>query len=394
MYRFITNYFRRSSKPLGEDDNLIIKIDNSWSNDYGLGIQGWIISKQGSLDEVEIEVNGTTVPITFWYPRPDVIAAHSQFNLTNNCGFSVHIPRLAEHHVTFKAKKQRITWTKSLVLKNLKPQPPIDFPEGDVEGSNMNILDKYVASAPSPQQALDIFKGEWSSKLPKPFAALQAGSAPLFEDPRMDWCDAQLGGFEGKTVLELGPLEAGHTYMIERLGAAEIVSIEANTRAYLKCLIVKELLELKHTHFLCGDFVEYLRTNQKIFDVCIASGVLYHMNNPVELLALAAKTSDQLFIWTHYYDQAIISGDPKLAYRLSNGAPAEYGGFRHTLYRQQYKAELNWGGFCGSGNTSSNWLSREDILACLRYFGLNDIQINFDQPDHQNGPSFALTAVR
>ncbi len=258
----------------------------------------------------------------------------------------------------------------------------------------MSILDEYVTSAPSPQNSLDIFKGEWSSKLPEPLAALQAGSAQLFEDARIDWCVEQFGGFDGKTVLELGPLEAGHTYMLERLGAAEIVSIEANTRAYLKCLIIKELLELKRSRFLCGDFVQYLRTNQKKFDVCIASGVLYHMSNPVELIALAAKASDQLFIWTHYYDQAIISGEPKLAYRLSNGTPAEYEGFRHTLYRQEYKAALKWGGFCGGSETSSNWLSREDILACIKHFGLNNIQINFDHTNHPNGPSFALTATR
>jgi len=258
----------------------------------------------------------------------------------------------------------------------------------------MNILDQYVKSAYTPQDALDIFKGEWSSKLPEPFTELQAGAALLFEDPRIEWGVTQLGGVEGKTVLELGPLEAGHTYMLERLGAADIVSIEANTRAYLKCLIIKELLELKRSRFLCGDFVEYLRTNPKKFDVCIASGVLYHMRNPVELIALAAKASDQVFLWTHYYDQAIISGNSKLTYRLSKGAPAEYAGFQHTLYRQEYEAALKWGGFCGGSQEFSNWLSRDDILACLKHFGLNNIQINFDHTNHPNGPSFAITAVR
>ena len=258
----------------------------------------------------------------------------------------------------------------------------------------MNILDQYVTSAPSPQQVLDIFKGEWSSKLPEPLAELQAGSALLFEDPRIEWGVSQLGGVEGKTVIELGPLEAGHTYMLDHFGAAEIVSIEANTRAYLKCLIVKELLELKRARFLCGDFVEYLRTNERKFDVCIASGVLYHMRNPVELLALAAKVSDQIFVWTHYYDPAIISQNPKLATKFSSGMPAEYGGFQHTIYRQEYKSALKWGGFCGGTQEFSHWLSREDIIACLRHFGLNNIQISFEQPDHPNGPSFALTAVR
>ncbi|MBE9125265.1 MULTISPECIES: class I SAM-dependent methyltransferase [unclassified Coleofasciculus] len=258
----------------------------------------------------------------------------------------------------------------------------------------MNILDEYITSAPNPQHALDIFQGEWSSKLPGNLAELNAGSALVFEDPRIEWGMTQLGGVKGKTVLELGPLEAGHTYMLERFGAASIVSIEANTRAFLKCLIIKELLELKGARFLCGDFVEYLRTNPKKFDVCIASGVLYHMQNPAELIALAAKTSDQVFLWTHYYNHQIISSNSGLSHKFSSGIPAEYAGFKHTLYRHSYEQALEWGGFCGGSSTFSYWMSRDDILACLKYFGLNSIQIGCEQPDHQNGPSFALTAIR
>ena len=81
----------------------------------------------------------------------------------------------------------------------------------------MSILDQYVTSAYTPQDALDIFKGEWSSKLPEPLAGLESGSIPLFEDGRIEWALAQLGGIESKTVIELGPLEAGHSYMLERL---------------------------------------------------------------------------------------------------------------------------------------------------------------------------------
>ena len=123
------------------------------------------------------------------------------------------------------------------------------------------ILDQYVTTTPSPQNAVDIFAGEWSSKLPEPFAEVRAGSALLFADARLEWGLTQLGGVTGKTVLELGPLEGGHTYMLEQGGAASVVAIEANTRAYLKCLITKELLGLKRARFLCGNFVAFLQAN-------------------------------------------------------------------------------------------------------------------------------------
>jgi hypothetical protein len=247
-----------------------------------------------------------------------------------------------------------------------------------------NILDQYVLSVPSPQNAIDIFEGEWSSELPD--TNLLAGSITLFDDYRIKWFTEHLGGFQNKKVLELGPLEAGHTYMLERLGAASITSIEANTRAFLKCLIVKEVFDLGHARFLCGDFVEYLRTNRQQFDVCLASGVLYHMTNPVELVALLAKTADHVCLWTHYFDPDTL--------QFPSHQEAEYAGFSHTLYRREYGEGLNWAGFCGGCRPYHCWMTRDDIIKCLRYFGLTEITIGIEEPHHQNGPAFTLVASR
>lgn len=257
-----------------------------------------------------------------------------------------------------------------------------------------SILDQYVRAAPSPQNALDIFAGEWASRLPAPFDTLRAGAVPLFEDARITWAAEQFGGFAGKTVLELGPLEGAHTTMLERLGATSITAIEANTRAYLKCLIVKELLDLQRAHFLCGDFVAYLRANQERFDVAVANGVLYHMPDPVELLALLARATDHLLLWTVYYDADVLARSPHIARRFAGSAPAEYEGFRYTRHRYEYREALIVEGFCGGAHSFSHWLSRDDILGALRHFGLSDIAINFDHPDHPSGPAFALVARR
>ncbi len=258
----------------------------------------------------------------------------------------------------------------------------------------MEILDQYTALAPSIQNTIDIFKGEWSSKLPDVCGHIQAGTAPLFEDGRIYWAAERLGGFTGKKILELGPLEGGHTYVLEQLGADSITAVEANSRAYLKCLLVKEVLGMDRSHFIYGDCVEFLQNNQQPFDVCIASGVLYHMRDPAQLIALLAKTCDQLLVWTHYYDPAIISTIPHLQQRFSEGEPSEFDGFSHHLYRQEYQTALGWSGFCGGSAHYSRWMSREDILACCEHFGLQNIQIGFDHPDHPNGPCFAFVATK
>ncbi len=276
----------------------------------------------------------------------------------------------------------------------LSPDSPKLEPMSSPETTSF-ILDSYIKSAPDSQNALDIFKGEWSSKLPSPFQNLSAGEALLFDDPRIKWFIEEIGGVSGKSILELGPLEGGHTYMLEKAGAAAITSIEANTRSYLKCLVVKELLKLQKVNFLCGDFVEYLGQKDESFEACIASGVLYHMQKPAELIALLTNRCTQyIFLWTHYYDHEIISADPNLSHKFSEPIQGEYQGFKHQLYRQEYKTALGWSGFCGGNAPISYWMTRQDILDCLRYFGFNDLRINYDHPNHPNGPSFAITAIR
>jgi hypothetical protein len=260
-----------------------------------------------------------------------------------------------------------------------------------------NALDWYARSYPSEQNAVDIFKTDWLSRLPEPPSGLQqTGTARLFTDERIQWFVDQLGGIEGMSALELGPLEGGHAYMLDKLGAASVLSIEANTKAFLKCLVVKELYDLHRVKFTCGDFLEYLRgADQRQFDLCVASGVLYHMENPVELIALLAnRCKKHLLLWTHYYDDALVAKKGILAAKFSSSQQADHQGFKHTLYRKEYGPTLYWRGFCGGTASVCNWMKRDDILRCLDHFGFGDLRIAFERLDHSNGPSFAIMATK
>jgi Protein of unknown function (DUF1698) len=236
-------------------------------------------------------------------------------------------------------------------------------------------------------------RGTWTSRFPPPHDHLRAGNVPLFEDRRIEWAINQLGGVEGRRVLELGPLEGGHTYMLQQHGAHSIVAVEANRSAYLKCLITKEVLGLERARFLCGDFLAYLEETDETFDACFASGVLYHAQNPAKLIHLAAEHAESLFLWTHYYDERHV---PSRGAR-ERVVPAGWGvyrGFRHRLFRYRYGLSLKWAGFCGGNAPFSHWLSRDDLLACLEYFGWREVSVAFDEPLHTNGPALALTARR
>jgi methyltransferase family protein len=274
-------------------------------------------------------------------------------------------------------------------------QPPSRAPDdgGTGDGAGTGILDAYVHDAPSDEAALKIFEGEWSSTLPHPYEGI-TGPSPLFEDARIEWMLDVLGGVKGFRVLELGPLEAGHTTMLERAGADAITAVEGNTRAYLKCLIVKEVLGLTHSRFLCGDLQAYLAGGTDHFDLCLASGVLYHMRQPVEVLTDMARVSDRLVIWTHYYDPDVVGSSPEQAARFSAHTTRTVDDLVFTEHRYEYQRALEWKGFCGGSARYANWLERDTILECLRRAGFSSIEVGFDEPRAQNGSAFAVVAQR
>ena len=111
--------------------------------------------------------------------------------------------------------------------------------------------------------------------------------------------------------------------------------------------------------------------------------VLYHMLNPAELIHLISKRADKVLIWTHYYDQSIIQRRPDLSQRFSEAVSQNYFEFDHTLYKYQYQDAISWTGFCGGNNPYSYWMSRDDILSCLKRFGFDDLRIRME-----SGPQF------
>ncbi len=255
----------------------------------------------------------------------------------------------------------------------------------------------FCRELPTPKTAVDIFRGQWSSEFPAPFQGLTGGAAKLFEDGRITYADEQFGGIKGMRVIELGPLEGGHSYMLDRLGAAEVIAVEANQRAFLRCLLAKELSGMPSVRFLCGDFVPFLRdaTDEgRSWDLCLAVGVLYHQPDPVALLELATSVSDRLLLWTHYYDADLLQANPTVGARYSEPITTTTAGYEHVLYRHDYGTAPGWRGFCGGLQTWTSWMTRDGILGALDHFGFDVKGITFDHRSHPNGPAFCLVAER
>ena len=91
--------------------------------------------------------------------------------------------------------------------------------------------------------------------------------------------------------------------MMHNFGCKQITAVENNWYCYLKCLAVKESFKLSNIELLFGDVIEYLKKPTSKFDFVLCSGILYHLPNPIELIHLISLVTENIFIWTHIYDE-------------------------------------------------------------------------------------------
>lgn len=243
-------------------------------------------------------------------------------------------------------------------------------------------LPQFVTSRPSHQNAVNLFEGHWICRLP--VEGLQSGEMELFspEDRRPQMVVDVCGSIGGFKVLELGPLEGAHSYQLERLGVGSILGIDASPEFYLKCLITKEILDLK-ANYLLGDFNSYLEETGERFDLVFACGVLYHMIDPLHTLYLISKVTPRVFIWSHYI----------ITHANLNTTSVERHGYRCDYFEVFYDDQSHSRGWSGV-RPSANRLQLKDIVESLKSFGFDRVTITEDMPDHPGGPAVSLVAER
>ncbi len=257
---------------------------------------------------------------------------------------------------------------------------------------SLDINDNYITLAPSAQNAVDLFADTWASKVP--LEGLDTGQIPLFDDSRISWLVQHRGRLDGKSVLELGPLEGGHTYMLEQAGAASILGIEANTLAFMKCLIVKEIMGMTRSRFMLGDFDRYLQDTPERFDFLLASGVLYHMVDPMVTLSNMVRCTDEIFIWSHFFDDgAMPQGDPRRGLFTGQTLTRELDGQSMTYHLRGYGDSVTQTTFIGGISPGSVWLEKGETVAFLERHGFA-VTPSFEHDDHPHGPAACLYARR
>ena len=223
---------------------------------------------------------------------------------------------------------------------------------------------RFETRAPSHQNALDIFSGGWASDLSHVLPGAISGDVPLFADSRPNAAAEGLGRngrLDGMRVLELGPLEGGHSYALEKLGA-DVLAIESNADAYLKCLIAKEITGIK-ARFMLGDVTEFLNSTRERFDLVFACGVLYHMRDPITVVENISRVTDRCYVWSCVFDETHYHGPPR--HKLSDP--------RHPtmeLWEANYGRSSMDPKFWGGNGAYARWMRANDMMSLFDHHGL------------------------
>lgn len=257
-------------------------------------------------------------------------------------------------------------------------------------GKETSIFAQYETRSPHHQNAIDALPG-WSSSFP--FPGLTAGDIPLFQDGRISGAIEAYGPLSGAEVLEVGPLEGMHTFILNKKRPFNIDAIEANQSCFLRCLVTKEILKLDRVSFYLGDIQKWLQETEKTYDFALASGVLYHMPDPGEFLRLLSQRAKAVFIWTHFFDEeAMPPSDLRRQPFTGKTELRSVAGLDLHYHERSYQHAEQNASFCGGMKDRHFWLEKKDILTLLKRLGYSTIEIQAIDYDHPGGPCISVFA--
>ena len=173
--------------------------------------------------------------------------------------------------------------------------------------------------------------------------------------------------FNDKTVIEFGPLEGGNSIILESLGIKKNIAIEGHRENYIKCCVIKNLLNLDRTSFIFEDAMNVDKLKLGNFDCAFVAGLLYHLKEPHLFIEKLSGICNSIILSTHYSSDKQINHSIKL----------------NDVCIKGYKYEESPGPNSGL-DSYSFWPTKEGLLEILKINGFKKIDIirDFDDDYH------------
>jgi SAM-dependent methyltransferase len=278
--------------------------------------------------------------------------------------------RLATANASFNEEVEALR--NSLIVSPAPQQKPEgrDMNEGVTDLSRERLrldLPRFCDAHPSHANALSLRAGTWKFDFDR--LEMDAIREWVGRDVRPRWSAEVFPGFSEFSVIELGPQDGFVTAGLEAFGVGSILAIEANVDSFLRCLLLKNALGLKATYLL-GDFLTYLDAATASADLIYASGVLYHLFDPVGLLLRCAEVARHLYLWTFHYNENAIRANAYESLCFDGVSEHRVRDEVFTYHRRFYTPDiLAAPTYAGGISAYANWMTLEDIERALHVAG-------------------------
>ena len=188
--------------------------------------------------------------------------------------------------------------------------------------------------------------------------------------------------FTGLRVADLGCLEGGFALAMAQRGM-DVVGIEARQTNFAKLSLIKDHFELPNLEFRRDDVKNFTRENYGSFDIVLALGILYHLDEPIKWMRQLAAATQGLLIVDSHFAPPLDAGLPLLDKRLPLG-PLQKLKDGATTYEGRWFADCSdaldreaqvWSSY---SNNRSFWLTKDSLCCGLMQAGFGAVFEQFD----------------
>jgi SAM-dependent methyltransferase len=188
----------------------------------------------------------------------------------------------------------------------------------------------------------------------------------------------------GLRVADLGCCEGGFSLALAQRGA-DVVGIEARHLNVEKANLLRDHFGLKHLRFDVADVKDFAADAHGQFDVVLALGILYHLDQPAQWLRRVADATRRVLIIDTHFAPADDAAMSKLDPRLSALGPLEdadvkdwkpKGRWFHEFDESADRESQLWASY---SNSRSFWLTKQSLLQSIQRAGFSLV---FEQHDY------------
>ena len=195
-------------------------------------------------------------------------------------------------------------------------------------------------------------------------------------------------------VADLGCLEGGFALALAQRGM-DVVGIEARAKNLKKAKFLAKYFKLTNLKFELGDVKNFTRDDVGDFDVVLALGILYHLDEPTAWLRQIAQATRSVLIVDSHYAPTDNASLALLDKRIAKLGPLEWIWDQQRSYEGRWFYEYDEGVksedqvWAAYSNRKSFWLTKESLSHALSDAGFDLV---FEQHDYY-GYSYARFTI-